>query len=139
MQQPDLLTIIPAQCGVSLTSNEEQFTAMMKATVVMDTPRVSWSRATKRGKRQPQQVCASSCCPALATFFSFFCFFWSPFLFWPSTWPLAGCSWLAGDALCLLFAPIWMLRVRNPAGLMSRFPFLLQSPSLSCLTHAPFL
>lgn len=54
------LTIIPAQCGVSLVRSEGLMATMRKATAMTATPNSSWSRATSRGKRQPLHLLLSS-------------------------------------------------------------------------------
>lgn len=65
-----MLTMIPAQNGVSLTSREGLMLAMRKPSTVTAMPRASCSSASSSGKRQPQQVRASSstssCAPGLA-------------------------------------------------------------------------
>lgn len=55
-----MLTRIPAQNGVSLTSREGLMLAMRKPTTVTAMPRASCSRASSSGNRQPQHVRASS-------------------------------------------------------------------------------
>lgn len=55
-----MLTMIPAQNGVSLTSREELMPAMRKPTTVTAMPRASCSSASSSGNRQPQHVRASS-------------------------------------------------------------------------------
>ena len=55
-----MLTMIPAQNGVSLTSREELMPAMRKPTTVTATPSASCSSASSSGNRQPQHVRASS-------------------------------------------------------------------------------
>lgn len=55
-----MLTMIPAQNGVSLTSREELMLAMRKPTTVTAMPRASCSSASSSGNRQPQHVRASS-------------------------------------------------------------------------------
>lgn len=54
------LTMIPAQCGVSLVRSEGLMATMRKATATTATPSSSWSRATSRGKRQPLHLLLSS-------------------------------------------------------------------------------
>lgn len=54
------LTMIPAQCGVSLARSEGLMANMRKATTVTATPNSSWSRATSRGKRQNLHLWRSS-------------------------------------------------------------------------------
>lgn len=54
------LTMIPAQCGVSLAMSEGLMANMRKATTVTATPNSSWSRATSRGKRQNLHLWPSS-------------------------------------------------------------------------------
>lgn len=51
-----MLTMIPAQWGVSLASREGLMVVMRKATTVMAMPSSSCSRAMSSGKRQPQHV-----------------------------------------------------------------------------------
>lgn len=46
------LTMMPAQCGVSLARSEGLIASMRKATTVTATPSSSWSRATSSGKPQ---------------------------------------------------------------------------------------
>lgn len=54
------LTMIPAQCGVSLARSEGLTASMRKATTVTATPNSSWSSATSRGKRQKLHLWLSS-------------------------------------------------------------------------------
>lgn len=54
------LTMIPAQCGVSLARSEGLMANMRKATAVTATPNSSWNRATSRGKRQILHLWPSS-------------------------------------------------------------------------------
>lgn len=54
------LTMIPAQCGVSLARSEGLIASMRKATTVTATPNSSWSSATDRGKRQNLHLWPSS-------------------------------------------------------------------------------
>lgn len=51
-----MLTVIPAQWGVSLASREGLMVVMRKAMTVMAMPSSSCSRAMSNGKRQPQHV-----------------------------------------------------------------------------------
>lgn len=51
-----MLTMIPAQWGVSLVSREGLMVVMRKATTVMAMPSSSCSRAMSSGKRQPQHL-----------------------------------------------------------------------------------
>lgn len=51
-----MLTIIPAQYGVSLTSREELIPAIRKPSTVTEMPNASCNKANSSGKRQPQQV-----------------------------------------------------------------------------------
>lgn len=55
-----MLTMIPAQNGVSLTSREELMPAMRKPTTVTAMPSASCSSASSSGNRQPQHFRASS-------------------------------------------------------------------------------
>lgn len=57
---PRMLTMIPAQYGVSLTSRDGLMLAMRKPTTVTAMPRASCSRASSSGNLQPQHVGASS-------------------------------------------------------------------------------
>lgn len=54
------LTMIPAQCGVSLAKSEGLIANIRKATAVTATPNSSWSRAMSRGKRQTLHLWPSS-------------------------------------------------------------------------------
>lgn len=54
------LTMIPAQCGVSLAMSEGLMANMRKATTVTATPNSSWSSAMSRGKRQNLHLWPSS-------------------------------------------------------------------------------
>lgn len=67
-----LLTMIPAQWGVSLASREELMATMRKATPAIAIPSRSCNRATSKGKRQPQQIWASSVTGPLVPAFPFF-------------------------------------------------------------------
>lgn len=70
-----MLTIIPAQYGVSLTSREELMPAIRKPSTVTEMPNASCNKANSSGKRQPQQVWDSSSWPVLGSPLVFFCFF----------------------------------------------------------------
>jgi hypothetical protein len=82
-----MLTMIPAQNGVSLTSREGLMLAMRKPSTVTAMPNASCSSASSSGKRQPQQVRASS----------------------------SGSSWALGLGLRPMF-PRWCLRLGLAAG-----------------------
>lgn len=108
-----MLTIIPAQYGVSLTSREELMPAIRKPSTVTETPNTSCNKANSSGKRQPQHVWDSSSWPALGSRLLFFFFFFiagscvllEPVLFSPSgVW-----LWLLRDALCWAFFSFPML------------------------------
>lgn len=62
------LTMIPAQCGVSLSESEGLMANIRKATTVTATPNSSWNRATSRGKRQTLHFLLSSG-PGLSSLF----------------------------------------------------------------------
>lgn len=105
-----MLTIIPAQYGVSLTSREELMPAIRKPSTVTEVPNASCSNANSSGKRQPQQVWDSSSWPVLGSPLAFFCFFFffivdscvEPVLFSPpGAFPVW--LWLFGDVLCWAF------------------------------------
>lgn len=61
------LTMIPAQCGVSLARSEGLMASIRKATTVTATPRSSCDRATSRGKRHTLHLRSSSAA-ALSSF-----------------------------------------------------------------------
>lgn len=107
-----MLTIIPAQYGVSLTSREELMPAIRKPSTVTEVPNASCSNANSSGKRQPQQVWDSSSWPVLGSPLAFFCFCFffffiadscvEPVLFSPpGAFPVW--LWLFGDVLCWAF------------------------------------
>lgn len=119
-----MLTIIPAQYGVSLTSREELMPAIRKPSTVTEVPNASCSNANSSGKRQPQQVWDSSSWPLLGSPLAFFCFFFfftadscveSVLFSPPGAFPVW--LWLFGDVLCLAFfssfpmpADFWLSR-----------------------------
>lgn len=70
--------MIPAQWGVSLASREELMATMRKATPAIAIPSRSCKRATSKGKRQPQQIWASSVTGPSVPAFPFFFFFSLP-------------------------------------------------------------
>lgn len=68
-----MLTMIPAQWGVSLASREGLMVVMRKATTVMVMPSSSCSRAMSSGKRQPQHLWLPSSSGPPRSGLAFFC------------------------------------------------------------------
>lgn len=54
-----MLTMMPAQYGLSLPSSEELMLAMRKPNTMMETPKASCKKAISNGKRQPQHLLES--------------------------------------------------------------------------------
>lgn len=125
------LTMIPAQCGVSLAKSEGLMAAMRKATAATATPKSSCSRATSRGKRKTLHFLPSSCAGLssliLLPFFSSkepFC----PFPIFSSCLPLSLCL---SSRLSLL--KVWRV------SLACRLPLTLSLPSLQPAVTKPQL
>lgn len=68
-----MLTMIPAQWGVSLASREGLMVVMRKATTAMAMPSSSCSTAMSSGKRQPQHVWLPSASGPPRKGLAFFC------------------------------------------------------------------
>lgn len=68
-----MLTIIPAQWGVSLANKEGLMVVMRKATTAMAMPSSSCSKAMSRGKRQLQHVWLPSAPGPSRSALAFFC------------------------------------------------------------------
>lgn len=88
-----LLTMIPAQDGVSLTSKDGLMAAIRKASTVTETPKASCTKASSNGKRHPQHLggaSSSSSAPLAAG--PWLCCFCLPMAAAAAAWSLPGCS-----------------------------------------------